>query len=358
MVGAGPWGLMTAWRAAAAGARVRLIDDGEAPAGSVAAGMLGPWAEAEEGERPMHELMLRALAAWPATARELGAAAGADAGFRVTGAVLAAARPEHVGVVRRRLATLASWGEPFGWLPGGRLRAVEPGLGPAVAGGADLPDEHQVEPRALLRALGAACEAAGVERVAGAARALLGRPVRGVRLEDGRELRAGRVVLAAGRAAGRLASRVPIRPVKGQVLRLRATAGAPLPVARTVRTPSVYLAPRDGELVVGATSEERSDRTVTAVAVADLLREALRVVPEVAELELAEAAAGLRPATPDGHPALGADPDDGLVWAAGGHRHGILLAPLAAEAAVAAAAGGPLPAWASPFAPERFPACG
>ena len=320
--------------------------------------MLGPWAEAEEGERGMHRAMRRALDAWPEAAREIGDAGGRDAGYRESGSVLVASRPEHLGMVRRRLATLTAWGEPVAWASGEDLRDLEPGLGPAVTGGVDLPAEHQVEPRALLGALADACAAAGVRRVGGSVTALLGRPVDGVRLEDGARIRAGRVVLAAGRAAARLAGRAAIRPVKGQILRLRATPTAPIPVRRMVRTPSVYLAPRDGELVVGATSEERADRRVTAVAVAELLREALRVVPEVAELELAEAAAGLRPAAPDGIPVVGIDPEDGLVWATGGHRHGILLAPLAAEAAVAAASGRAVPHWALPWSPERFPACG
>lgn len=358
MVGAGPWGSMTAWRAAAAGARVALIDDGDAPAGSVAAGMLGPWAEAEEGAHAMHLAMRRALDAWPAAAGAIADAGGRDAGYRRSGSVLVASRPEHVGAVRRRLAVLGSWGESFAWVGGGTVREIEPGLGPAVTGGVDMPDEHQVEPRALLGALSAACAACGVRMVTGSAAALTGRPVDGVRLEGGTRIRAGRVVLAAGRAAARLARRAAIRPVKGQILRLRATPRAPIPIERMVRTPSVYLAPRDGELVVGATSEERTDRRVSAVAVAHLLREALRAVPEVAELELAEASAGLRPAAPDGLPVVGLDGDDGLVWATGGYRHGILLAPIAAEAAVAAASGVPVPDWALPWSPERFPACG
>src|SRR5690606_31332538 len=143
-------------------------------------------------------------------------------------------------------------------------------------------------------------------------------------------VRAERVVLAAGWGAARLSDRVPVRAVKGQILRLRAPAGRELPIRRTVRSPAVYLAPRDGELVVGATMEERADAVVTAGAVADLLEEARHAVPEVDELEFAEAAAGRRPTTPDGLPALGPDPEDGLVWAAGGHRHGVLLTPLAA----------------------------
>lgn len=354
MLGAGPWGLMCAWRAARAGAAVALVDDGRPPAAWVAAGMLGPWAEADERERPLHDLMRQALDAWPKTAAAITADGGRDSGLRRTGAVLTATRPEDLALVRRRHETLTAWGERFAWSSSSALRRVEPGLGPSTGGGLDLPDEHQVEPRSLLRALGAACAAVGVRRVAGSAAALPGRPVRGVRLADGVELGAGRVVLAAGHSAGRLAPRVPLRAVKGQVLRLRATERAALPIARTVRTPAVYLAPRDDEVVVGATMEERADATVTAGAAAELLEEALRAVPECAELALAEVASGLRPATPDGLPALGVDPDDDLVWAVGGYRHGILLAPLAAEAAVAAAAGDPPPPWAAALTPTRF----
>ncbi len=354
VVGAGPWGLMTAWRASRAGARVVVVDDGRPPAARVAAGMLGPWAEADERERPLHDVLVRALDSWPATAEALAGDAGRDPGFRRSGSVLGASRPEHLGELRRRHATLRRWGEDPGWSTGTQLRDVEPGLAASSPGGLDLPREHQVEPRALLAALTAACDAGGVRRVAGSAARIPSRPARAVVLDDGRSVRAGRVVLAAGHAAGAVAGRVPVRPVKGQVLRLRARPGEPLPISRTVRTPSVYLAPRDGEVVVGATMEERGDTTVTASAVAELLDEALRVVPECGELQLAEAAAGLRPATPDGMPAIGCDPGDELVWAVGGYRHGVLLAPLAAEVAVAAAAGGPIPSWASAFSPERF----
>ena len=119
-----------------------------------------------------------------------------------------------------------------------------------------------------------------------------------------------------------------------------------------VRTPSVYLAPRDGELVVGATMEEGADARVTAAGVTGLLVEALRAVPEVAELELAETAAGVRPATPDGRPVIGAKQDaPAVIWAVGGFRHGVLLTPLAAEAAAALAVGREAPSWARHLAP-------
>ena len=110
---------------------------------------------------------MRSARAWPVFAGDLVSAAGRDAGYVVSGAVLAASRPEHQAVVRHRLRLLEERGEGVEWLSGSALRDLEPGLGPAVSGGASLPDEHQVEPRALLAALRAACAQAGVTVVAG-----------------------------------------------------------------------------------------------------------------------------------------------------------------------------------------------
>jgi glycine oxidase len=247
---------------------------------------------------------------------------------------------------------LERWGAPAAWRPGSALRDAEPGLGPAVAGGALLRDEHQTEPRALLAALGAAAASAGVRQLAGRVDDIRRGATPVVHFQGGGTVAAGRVVVAAGWAAGRLAPGVAVRGVSGQILRLRGRAGAPIPLRMTVRTPSVYLAPRDGELVVGATMEEGSDATVTAAGVTGLLVEALRAVPDIAELELAETAAGVRPATPDGRPVIGPDRDaSALIWAVGGFRHGVLLTPLAAEAAAALAVGREAPSWARQLAP-------
>ena len=245
---------------------------------------------------------------------------------------------------------MARWGAPTPWCSGSALRDLEPGLGPAIAGGAHLPDEHQTEPRSLLAALRAAAASAGVRHLTGRVDAIRRGAASGVHLEGGETVMAGRVVLAAGWAAGRLGRAVAVRGVSGQILRLRGRPGAPVPISRMVRTPSVYLAPRDGELVVGATMEEGADARVTAGGVAGLLVEALRAVPEVAELDLVETAAGVRPATPDGRPVIGRD-DDGVVWATGGFRHGVLLTPLAAEAAAALALGREAPSGVRHLAP-------
>ncbi|MGD9694697.1 MAG: NAD(P)/FAD-dependent oxidoreductase [Thermoleophilia bacterium] len=351
VVGAGPWGLATAWRAAREGARVAVIDDGARPAARVAAGMLGPWSEAAPGEEALHALLVRSLAAWEAFAAELASdSGGADTGLRPGDSLAVAVRPRDVAPVRRRLEILADWGRPAAWVPGSALREIEPGLGTSVAGGAELTGERQVQTRVFLPALRAAATARGARIVEGRAAAL--RPG-GVELEGGARVEAGVTVVAAGWAASRLVAGAPLRPVKGQILRLRTAGGAQPPISRMVRSPGVYLAPRDDEVVVGATMEERGDTAVTAGAVAALLEEAILVVPELAELELAEAAAGLRPATSDGRPAIGRAAD-GSVWALGGYRHGILLCPLAADLAAAAALGRAMPDWAADLAPDRF----
>jgi glycine oxidase len=180
--------------------------------------------------------------------------------------------------------------------------------------------------------------------------------VTGVALEHGETVDAGAVLVAAGAHAGRFGS-VPVRPVKGQVLRLRDPRGAGL-IERTIRTHDAYIVPRaDGRYVLGATMEERGfDTAPTAGGVFELLRDVSEVVPGVLELEVEELLAGLRPATPDNLPAIGRGERDGLLWATGHHRNGILLSGLTGELAAAAICGEELPEWAAPADPLRFAA--
>jgi glycine oxidase len=170
------------------------------------------------------------------------------------------------------------------------------------------------------------------------------------------------VVLAAGcwsRELGGLAAELlpPVRPVKGQLLHLRGAAADPL-CRRNVRGLEVYVVPRaDGRVVVGATVEEQGfDSRVTAGAVHELLRAALELLPDVAELELVETVAGLRPGSPDNAPLLGPAGVDGLVVATGHYRNGILLAPVTAEAVAELLATGQVPAAIAPFSPARLQA--
>jgi glycine oxidase len=249
------------------------------------------------------------------------------------------------------------------WVGARACRRLEPGLAPRVAGGILAPGDHQVSPRAMARALEAGLEAAGGAlrrgaRVLGVEAGADG--VEAVRLEGGELLPARAVVLATGAESARLelpqAARVPVRPVKGQILRLRAREGAPLPATRVVRTPEVYAVPRqDGRLVVGATVEEQGfDVAVTAGGVMELLRRAYDALPGISELELIEARAGLRPAAPDNGPVVGESAVPGLVWATGHWRNGILLAPITGEAVAALLTGHEPPAEFAPFSARRF----
>jgi len=198
--------------------------------------------------------------------------------------------------------------------------------------------------------------------------------VAGALLGDGTRILAPWVVLAAGWNSATIAGlppgiAPPVRPVKGQILRLRSGTGGPgtsgpdgMPglLARSVRGivhgSAVYLVPRDsGELVIGATQEELgTDTRVTAGGVWELLRDARTIVPGITELELAEAVAGLRPGTPDNAPVLGPSPLPGLVLATGHFRAGVLLAPVTADVIAEYLATRWLPDLAAAFTPRRF----
>jgi len=343
IVGGGVIGLSCAWRAAQRGARVAVVEKSCPPAGAtrVAAGMLAPVGELAFGEPQLLKMTLAAAELYPDFIAELEAATGISTGYSSCGALHVALDRDEAAELRRVHELQRSLGLGAEWLPPRRCRELEPGLTPSFNGGVHAPDEALVEPRALTAALLGALEAEGVEvrTGTGVAEALLeGERIAGLRTEGGEELRAATVVLATG-AWSALAewlpepARPPVRPVKGQILELRARDGAP-PCERIVASERVYLVPRaDGRLIVGATVEEQGfDTAVTAGGVHELLREAYRLLPDVAEMELTEATAGLRPGTPENLPRVGPSPVPGLLWATGHYRNGILLAPLAANA--------------------------
>jgi len=355
VVGGGVIGLCCAWRAAQRGARVALVERSpQPPAGAtrVAAGMLAPVGELAFGEPELLKMTLAAAELYPDFVAELEAASGVSVGYRRDGALHVALDRDEAAELRRVHELQRSLGLGAEWLPPRRCREREPGLTPSFNGGVHAPGEGSVDPRALVAALLAALEAEQcVELLTGTgvdAVLLDAQRIVGVRSEGGEELCAGTVVLAAGAWSGQgewlpQAARPPVRPVKGQILELRSRDGA-APCRGIVASERVYLVPRpDGRLIVGATVEEQGfDSAVTAGGVHELLREAYRVLPEVAEMELVEAMAGLRPATPDNLPLVGPSGVEGLLWATGHYRNGILLAPLAANELVEQLEGAPV----------------
>ncbi len=365
VVGAGVAGLAVAHRAAARGMRPLVVDRG-APGGAtthVAAGMLAPVSEAAFGERALLELNLAAAGRWRAWADEVAAAAGVDAGLRECGTLLVARDRDQAEALERELAFRHECGLRAERLLPSQARDREPALSPAVRLGLDVPGDHAVDARRLAAALATAAQRLGgrVRADTEVAELLVdGDCVRGVRLAAGEVVETDAVVVAAGPWSGMVAglppaAQVPVRPVKGQTLRLRDPAGAGL-LERVVRSEEMYLVPLgNGRYVLGATVEERGfDTAVTAGAVHDLLREAAEIVPGVLELEVEEVLAGLRPGTPDNAPILGPGALGGLHWATGHYRHGVLLAPVTGATVVAGILGEPPPPEAAPFAPARF----
>ncbi|WP_328581708.1 glycine oxidase ThiO [Streptomyces sp. NBC_00370] len=368
IVGGGVIGLVTAWRAAQRGLRVTVADP--APGGGaaqVAAGMLAAVTELHYGEQTLLGLNLASVERYPEFVAELEAASGRDTGYRTCGTLAVALDADDRAHLRELHALQQGSGLTSDWLSGRECRRLEPLLAPGVRGGLRVDGDHQIDPRRLTAALLAACERAGVvfrrhwvERLAVAADRAVGAV-----LDDGTELAADQVVLAAGSLSGRLAGvpadvLPPVRPVKGQILRLTVPERYAPFLSRTVRAvvrgSDVYLVPREnGELVVGATSEEQGwDTTVTAGGVYELLRDAHELIPGITELPLTETRAGLRPASPDNAPLLGPTALPGLHLATGHFRNGVLLAPVTGDALAAVLTTGELPPEARPFTPLRF----
>jgi glycine oxidase len=333
--------------------------------------MLTPVAEAAYAERELFALGQESLSRYPAFAAELAAASGLPTGFRQTGTLQVAHDHDDLAVLDELAMLQDSFGVRTRKLTARECREAEPMLDPSVSGGLLAADDGSVDPRLLARALLQAATTAGAAHLPVAAtelRSEAGR-VTGAALADGSQVTAPQVVLAAGWQSAGLAGlpeAVPVRPVKGQIIRLcgtAATRAAGLPpgllqrtVRGIVRGSSVYLVPREsGELVIGATQEEMgADTTVTAGGVWELLRDARTIVPGITELALADMVAGLRPGTPDNAPVLGPASLSGLVLATGHFRAGVLLAPVTADTvAHYLRTGQEDPLWAA-FRPGRF----
>jgi glycine oxidase len=384
VIGGGVIGLSVAWRAAQRGLAVTVADpDPGKGASYAAAGMITPVSEAAYAERELYRLGVAAQQQYAAFTAELTGATGLPTGYRQSGTLQVAWDSDDLAVLGEYRDLQESFGVTVQPLTGRECRAAEPLLCPSVRGGLLAPDDASVDPRLLTSALLMAATGAGVRLIRSAAVEVTVTAGRagGAVLADGTELRADWVVLAAGWRSGSVAGLPPeavppVRPVKGQILRLRpgpggpvlggpgpggsAPGGPPGLLTRTVRGivqgSSVYLVPREsGELVVGATQEEMgSDTRVTAGGVWELLRDARAIVPGITELELAEAVAGLRPGTPDNAPVLGPSCLPGLVLATGHFRAGVLLAPVTADLISGYLATGELDERAAPFGPGRF----
>jgi glycine oxidase len=344
---------------------VEVFDRGAAGSGAshAAAGMLAAACEAEPGEEDLVALGRESQARWPAFAEELLRVSGIDVELRREGTLVLALTADDQAEIGHRLEFQKKLDLPLEWLSAAATRAREPHLAGKISGALFSPEDHQVDNRKLAQALRVAAESAGVkiheyqpvkEILVQSGRA------RGVALEDGTVFSADIVVLAAGAWSRGIAGlppdrRPPVRPVKGQMLALHMDAAAPL-LNHVLWAPGAYLVPRrDGRLIVGGTVEEKGfDDTITAGGLLTLLEAAWRAVPAIEELPVAETWVGHRPGSRDDAPILGRGPLEGLFYATGHHRNGILLAPITADAMARLILDDVIEAAIRPFCLERF----
>jgi glycine oxidase len=365
IIGAGVIGLGIAWRLAGR-ATVEVFDRGAAGSGAshAAAGMLAACCEAEPGEEDLVSLGRDSQARWPGFADELFCTSDIDVELRREGTLVLALTADDQAEIGHQLEfQQQKLGLPLQWLSAAETRAREPHLAGKIAGAVFSPQDHQVDNRKLAQALRVAAERAGVtiqEHRPVKEISVRGGRATGVVLDDGTIVPADIVVLAAGawsRGIGGLPPdrRPPVRPVKGQMLALQMDAGSPL-LNHVLWAPGVYLVPRrDGRLIVGGTVEEKGfDETITAGGLLTLLEAAWRAVPAIEELPVAEIWVGHRPGSRDDAPILGRGPLDGLFYATGHHRNGILLTPVTADAMARLILDGVLDPAIRPFGLERF----
>jgi glycine oxidase len=327
IVGGGIIGLAIARELLLRGVDVTVYDQGVG-AWHVAAGMLAPGGESVFEFPFLEPLLESSNELWATYAAELG-----NVGYDDAGTLSVALTADDLAEAKRDWAH-----QKLTTLTGSQIREREPALSPRVRAGAFAPTERQVDPRKVVAALRESLQGRIVAR----------------RITDMSALEADRVVVAAGCGTAALTG-LPIRPVKGQVLRLKGEPGLLRHVIDGAADGRhVYLVPRaDGEIVVGATQEERSDRAITAGGVHDLLRAALDLVPGLAEHEITEWTVGHRPGTPDNAPILGRL-DDRTVVAAGHFRNGVLLAPITARLIADLVLTGITDPQLEAFAPGRF----
>jgi glycine oxidase len=371
VIGGGVIGLACAYELLHRGRSVVVLERDRAGsgAGAIAAGMLAPVSEVETEEPAFVDLALESCGLYPQWIQRIEADAGLGCGYRGEGSLLLALHRDHELELERLMATQRRMGLQSELITREQALEKEPYISPRVISGLFVAGDRQVNPRRLTLALAAAIRARDGSIIEGEAASPLfeGDVAVGAATSEA-EVRAEAVLIAAGAWSGQVwpggsmlpvstggtvqppdAGPLPMRPVKGQILRLR----GPRLIDHVLRTPDVYLVPReDGELVVGATMEEQGfDTTITTWAVMDLLRDAWRILPGISELELAETSAGLRPALRDHLPAIGATSVEGLFVATGHYRHGVLLSPVTAQLIAGAMAGQSMP---HAFDPKRL----
>jgi len=359
VIGAGVIGLAAAYELCRRGARVLVLDArGEGQGATRAsAGMLAPYTEAQP-LGPLWQLGTTSLDLYDGFVGQVREDSGVEVEHRRCGSLHVAVTDAQVEDLRATARRLNGAGVSAEWVDGPHVRELEPNIGEGVAAGLLVPSHGYVAAAALTRALMAAATARGMRVAIERALRVTAEPT-GIRVETQKErLHAPALVLAAGSWVSRISvdgdPALPVRPVRGQLVQLDWTAP---PLSRIVWGADCYLVPwTSGAVLVGATMEEAGfDERATAAGVRDLLEAACDTLPQAWQAAFVGVRVGLRPATPDGLPVIGASTRVPAVYYAAGHfRNGVLLAPVTGALVADLVLGQPTALDLSPFRPDRF----
>jgi glycine oxidase len=363
IVGGGVIGLAIGWRLARQGAAVEIFERDDAGRGAswAAAGMLAPVSEVGFEDEGFLALGGESLRLYPEFLDELSGDAGVEVRLDTRGTLLIGLDRDDAERLRRLYDFREHLGLPVKWLSGTEAREIEPLVSPRASSAIWIPDDHQVDNRALVGALKAAFRKCGgtLHEHRSVSEVLLrGGRVTGVRTGEG-DTGASCVVIAAGcwsKQIGGIPKELlpPVRPVKGQIITLG--SDRTYSFLHVIRAPDAYFAPKgDGRIVLGASEEDMGfDTTVTAGAVYRLLERGWRAVPSIYDLPIREIIAGLRPGSRDHDPIVGKTTIERLYYATGHYRHGILLTPVTALEICGLILEGKPTGFFAPFAPTRF----
>ena len=359
IVGGGVIGLSIARELAGRGRSVLVLDRGNPRDATswAAAGMLAPQSETDSPS-PFFDLCLTSARLYPEWTKQLHEESGVDPEYADSGLLFVASTEDAMCRIRRNIEWQRSAGLSAELLTPEEALRLEPQLTLSLTGAVLIREECHVTPRRLIEALTGACAVKGVEIRSGVR-------VVDVLHADGRaagvrtsteHFSSGYVVIASGVRSpeiGGLFPAIPVTPRKGQILSL---TYHPPSFTRMIRWEHAYMVPRrNGELVIGATNEAAGfDRSITPAGVGGLLQSAQQLSSHLADLPIGEIWTGLRPATPDGLPVIGKAEIEGLVYATGHYRNGILLAPVTAASVVSVMDKEPAPVPLGAFSPSRF----
>tara|TARA_B100000315_G_scaffold257836_1_gene308049 strand:- start:692 stop:1810 length:1119 start_codon:yes stop_codon:yes gene_type:complete len=366
IIGGGIIGLSIAWKLIQIGEKVLILDKKKLgkEASLAAAGMLAGRMESEPGEEKLFPLLVKGQLAWPKFAQELEMVSGTNIEYKKDGSIMLACDFDEDNKLKSNLNFFKKNKINLKWLNGDEIRIKEPYVSANVVSGIFSKKDHQVNNRfvldALIKIIKKNKNKCFVEENT-EVKEIISKKNQVVAVKTNKSIiKSNKVIVCSGAWTNKIKNisekKMPIRPLKGQMICLKMNKNEPL-IRHVLLRNNIYLVPRkNSDLIIGSTVEEQGyDKTITAGGIFQLLKSAREMVPGIEDLPIVESWCGLRPTSRDDAPIVGPSKKlKGLIFATGHHRNGILLAPLTSLAVKDYFLHGKLLKEFQNFQPDRF----